>query len=378
MHLFTLQILNISTSLLAWITISSTCFIQLQYYKKKLDATIHILPLLLALWIIITYTLYESFLLCQSLSLMSSFSCWTLTLLIPLIYLFYKSQITGSLSESKLWFRHLLIPGMLALIYVAMSFITSVTDLQIYNWSEFKLNHPTWWTTFRISCYLICIIQASIYAFYLKHIIKMHESKSIFKNGKIRLILCICLIYFISNLITSYAFDIFFYLSNIMLGGYIIWNKKISQIIMRELKSIFPRITNISVNLPTRSKRIPQLNEKQKDEVFVWLHKPEVSKSKINLKIIAKDILISPGTLSKFIKEEIGGSLANYIVSLRLDNFEKSLLDKKQNKSVTELAEETGFQSIASFYRAFIKRHQVSPLKWKEQILNETKQSGNS
>lgn len=374
MHLFALQILNISTSLLAWITISSTCFIQLQYYKKKLNTTTHLLPLLLVLWIIITHTLYESFLLCQSLSLMSSFNCWALTLLIPLAYLCYKSRITGSLTERKLWLRHLLIPGILALVYVAMSFITSVADQQIYTWAEFKLNHPTWWTTFRISCYLICIIQASIYAFHLKRIIKMHESKAIFKDGKILIILCICSVYFISNLITNYVFDILFCFTTIILGGYIIWNKKISRIIMHEIKSIFPRIAN----LPTRSRKVPQLNEKQKDAVFVWLHKPEISKSKINLKIIAKDILINPGTLSKFIKEEIGASFANYIVSLRLDNFEKSLLDKKQAKSVTEIAEETGFQSIASFYRAFIKRHHVSPLKWKEQILNETKQSDNS
>lgn len=310
MYLFTLQILTISTLLLAWITISSSCFIQLQYYKKKLIATTHILPLLLMLWIIITYTLYESFLLCQSSSLMSSFNSWSLTLLIPLIYLYYKSQIAGPLSERELWLQHLLIPGILASIYLVMSF---------------------------------------------------------------------CLAYFTNNLITCYVFDILFYLATIMLGGHIIWDEKISRIIMRELKLIFPRITNISVNLPTRSaKKVPQLNEKQKAEVFVLLQEPETFKSKINLKIIAKNILINPSALSNFIKEEMGGNLANYIASLRLDNAEKSLLDKKQDKSVTEIAEETGFQSIASFYRAFIKRHQVSPLKWKEQILNDSKQSANS
>ncbi len=375
MHLFTLQLLNISTSLLAWITISSSFFIQLQYYKKKLNTTTHILPLLFVLWIIITYTLYEVFLLCQSSSVMSSFNCWSLTLLTPFIYLYYKSQITGSLSGRKVWLRHLLIPGILALVYIVMPFITSVTDQQIYSWTEFKLNHPTWWTIFRISCYLICIIQLSIYTIYLKRIIKEHESKAKFKNGKIILILCICVVYFISNLMAGYIFDILFYLTTIMLGGYIIWNKKISRIIMHELKSIFPRIAN----LPTHSKRVPQLNEKQKDAVFIWLHKPDNSKSKVNLKILAKEILINPATLSKFFKEEIGGSFANYIASQRLDNFEKSLLDNKQDdKSVIEKAEETGFQSSASFYRAFLKRHQVSPLKWKEQILNETRQTDNS
>ncbi|WP_294593682.1 helix-turn-helix domain-containing protein [uncultured Bacteroides sp.] len=256
-----------------------------------------------------------------------------------------------------------------------MPFITSVSDQQIYSWTEFKLNHPTWWTIFRISCYLICIIQLSIYTIYLKRIIKEHESKAKFKNGKIILILCICVVYFISNLMVGYIFDILFYLTTIMLGGYIIWNKKISRIIMHELKSIFPRIAN----LPTHSKRVPQLNEKQKDAVFIWLHKADNSKSKVNLKILAKEILINPATLSKFFKEEIGGSFANYIASRRLDNFEKSLLDNKQDdKSVIEKAEETGFQSSASFYRAFLKRHQVSPLKWKEQILNETRQTDNS
>lgn len=376
MHLFTLQILTISTSILAWITISSSCLIQLQHYKKKLNVTTSIFPLLLVLWMINTYTLYELFILCQSLALMPSFSCWSLTLLIPLIYLYYRSQVSGSQPSKKLWFRHLLVPGILALIYFVLPFITSVADKQIYNWTEFRLDYPAWWTIFRISCYLICIIQSSIYTLHLKRSIKTNESDTIFKKGITELILCFCLVYFISNLITGYVFDLLFNLISTMLGGYIIWEKRFNQIIMREFKLSFPHITNISVNLPTRSvKKTPQLNERQKAEVFLWLQKPDFFKSKINLKIIAKDILIAPSVLSIFIKEEKGGSLANLIVSHRLDNAEKFLLDPNQNKSVAEIAEETGFQSSASFYRAFMKRHQISPLKWREQVLRQSDNS---
>lgn len=377
MHLLTLQILTISTSLLAWITITSCCLIQLRYFKKKVNTTTSILPFLLGLWAISTYTLYASFILCQSLSLMPSFNCWALTLLIPLIYLYYYTQITGTQPQKEQWLRHLLPPGILAIVYISMPLITLVPDKQIYSWGEFNLTYPTWWTTFRISCYLICIIQASIYIFHLKRIIRMNKSKPTFKIWQEELILSLCITYFISNLITGYVFDLLINLGIAILGGSIIWENYLNRIILKEFKLSFPQITSIAINLPVRiTKKTPKLNEKQKAEALAWLQKPEIFKSKINLRIIAKDILTTPAALSAFIKEETGSSLANYIDSMRLDNAEKILLE--QNKSVTEIADEIGFQSTASFYRAFKKRHNLSPLKWKEQTLGPIKLSENS
>lgn len=250
MHLLTLQILSISTSLLTWIIISSCCYLQWRHYKRKLSSITLLLPILFAIWTISTFTLYESFVLCESLSLMSGFKC---------------------------------------------------------------------------------------------------------------------LLNILNNLVTG------------SLGGCIIWEKYISRIIKREFRLSFPRITNIPIALSTQTtKKILKPNKQQQKEIYSWLHKPDITSSKVTLKLIAKDILIAPSALSAFIKQELGIKFSDYITSRRLDNAEKALIDKKQNKTIIEIAEETGFQSPSTFYRDFTKRHQIPPLKWREQALAKMNPEKNS
>lgn len=306
MHLLALQILSISTSLLAWIIISSCCCLQWQHYKRKLSSTTPLLLILFATWITSTYALYESFFLCESNSLMSSINCWSFALHILLIDLYCHSQAIGSLHKRKEWLRQLLLPGILAFLYITMSSITSLTEKQI---------------------------------------------------------------------ITSYVLDILNNLVTASLGGCIIWKKYFNLIIKREFRLSFPRIAAIPINSPTpTTKKVFRPNEKQQEEIYNWLYKPEISNSKVTLKLIAKDILIAPSALSAFIKQELGVKFSDYITSRRLDNAEKALIDKKKNKTIIEIAEETGFQSTSAFYRDFAKRHQVSPLKWREQVLAKMNQ----
>lgn len=62
------QILLICTSLLAWITTSLGGCILIVYYRKALKDFTFTIPVLLTLWLICTYNLYEYFVLCQEIS----------------------------------------------------------------------------------------------------------------------------------------------------------------------------------------------------------------------------------------------------------------------------------------------------------------------
>lgn len=59
------QILLICTSLLAWITTSMGGCILILYYRKTLKDFTFTIPVLLTLWLICTYNLYEYFVLCK-------------------------------------------------------------------------------------------------------------------------------------------------------------------------------------------------------------------------------------------------------------------------------------------------------------------------
>lgn len=252
MNLLTLQILAISTSLLAWTAISSSCFILLHSHNKKKNIALTTMSIFIILWIINTYILYKSFVLCQSISA-------------------------------------------------------------------------------------------------------------------------------ISALTVSYVSEIVYNLVTIFLGGYIIWDKYLSLRFKHKFDLSFLNITNRPTTIPISVKKAAELSEKQIKQIHFWLNNPETYKSKITLKMIAKDVLIAPSVLSAFIKKEFGVSFSEYVNNLRLDDVEDSLLDKEQEtKTITELFEETGFQCPSSFYRNFEKRHQLSPLKWKELRTTNTDKESDS
>lgn len=252
MHLLTLQILAISTSLLAWLSISSSCFISVCPHNRKSNTITLTNSILTILWVINTYILYKVFFLCQ--------------------------------------------------------------------------NSPA-----------------------------------------------------LEVLTVSYIFEITYNIATALLGGYIIWNRYLSPKLKRRFNLSFPNMTDMPTTISAMAMKVAELDEKKKKKIYSLLNNPEIYKSKITLKMIAKDISIDPAVLSLFIKQELGVSFSEHINSLRLDNARSSLLDKRQeHKTMAELSEDIGYQSISSFYRNFIEYHNLSPLKWKEQTTATTDKNKNS
>ncbi len=79
---------------------------------------------------------------------------------------------------------------------------------------------------------------------------------------------------------------------------------------------------------------------------------------------IASSLLISEKYVFSFVKEQTGKSLGKYIEEIRLAHAERLLLETDQSNSA--ILKRCGFGSENTFYRAFSKKHGVTPAVWKE------------
>ena len=66
---------------------------------------------------------------------------------------------------------------------------------------------------------------------------------------------------------------------------------------------------------------------------------------------------------SRIFNRYIGESLSNYINVVRVQNFMRAANEEK-NPQISRLAEECGFESMPTFYRAFEKLYGESPKKY--------------
>lgn len=80
------------------------------------------------------------------------------------------------------------------------------------------------------------------------------------------------------------------------------------------------------------------------------------SSQELSLKFLARRFNYDPVTLSRLFGRYIKMDLRNFINNIRIQNFtELKNMPQNANKSVTELAMQCGFSSIATFYRAYKK-----------------------
>ena len=78
-------------------------------------------------------------------------------------------------------------------------------------------------------------------------------------------------------------------------------------------------------------------------------------------------IKLSPAHFSRVFKKETGKSPTDFIIDVRLHNAKKMLL--AEEKSVTEVAMDCGFNSSSHFSASFQKRYKMSPSEYKKIII---------
>lgn len=88
----------------------------------------------------------------------------------------------------------------------------------------------------------------------------------------------------------------------------------------------------------------------------------------INIPEIAEMFYFTPTYLSRLFKKKCGCTIVEYINNLRMSHAEKLLLTTQ--KSITEIAYESGFSTPNYFIRLFKKTHFVSPNEFRKNIVH--------
>ncbi|MDH5720245.1 MAG: helix-turn-helix domain-containing protein [Spirochaetia bacterium] len=86
---------------------------------------------------------------------------------------------------------------------------------------------------------------------------------------------------------------------------------------------------------------------------------------KVKMQQIAKKINFSPYQISEYINSQLNQNFNDYINSYRIEEAQRLLLEKKE-LNILQTGFEAGFNSTATFYRAFQKFTGLSPEKWLE------------
>ena len=82
------------------------------------------------------------------------------------------------------------------------------------------------------------------------------------------------------------------------------------------------------------------------------------------LKNIAKSVYVNEKYLGRLFIKETGKSFNTYLNDIRIINAEKLL--KTTNKTITEIAYETGFNSASYFNKSFLKRFGITPNSYRK------------
>lgn len=84
----------------------------------------------------------------------------------------------------------------------------------------------------------------------------------------------------------------------------------------------------------------------------------------VSLKKLSYLYYINEKYIGRLFKKQVGSSFHEYLNSLRLKNAENQLMNT--NDKILKIAIDSGFQNVTYFNRMFIKKHGISPTKYRE------------
>ncbi|HPH46664.1 MAG TPA: AraC family transcriptional regulator [Chryseolinea sp.] len=87
----------------------------------------------------------------------------------------------------------------------------------------------------------------------------------------------------------------------------------------------------------------------------------------LDLESIASLIHLSPSAFCKFFKRATGKTYSDYVNDIRIGNACHSLIES--DKAISEVAFETGFESLTYFNRVFLKKKGITPKQYRNKVL---------
>lgn len=353
-----LQYLAFCTAVPGWVALSVAGY-ALYWHRHKTKKFVFIMPIVAVLWGVTSFnTWYEAAFLSRNISLLSVPNGWAFTLITPLLYLCCRFCSTGCYPDSKQWTRHLFIPGILLVVYVGMSLWGSVPDKRMDNWQELCYNLYTWAVLFRMSCYLLLVVQLCVY------LTRLPVKREHWFILSLYAILIACM--FTSSLVCNILYN----LSLFLLSVYFVTQTLLYRLLQRRLKPyllpefIIRRFPTASVKEKELTSVFTSEREEQVKQLLSsseFLHNPD-----LKIGMLARELCTNITYTRLYFKQKLGVSFNQYITSCRLDEAERLLRDT--DASIIEISEQVGFRHYSTFAAAFKARHAMSPMQWKNEL----------
>jgi AraC-like DNA-binding protein len=122
-------------------------------------------------------------------------------------------------------------------------------------------------------------------------------------------------------------------------------------------------INNLLLKLTQTYRLVPATEIKENHtiiEILKFLN--QNYKEELSLPITAKQFHYSPKYFSELFKQNVGCNFTEYLHNIRIKNILSQLEDPDNKQSITSLALENGFNSLATFYRV-LKQYNQQPTK---------------
>ena len=326
----------------------NSIFFSIVFYRQQIIKTVSLVALLIGILLIERYLNFTTIYLNYPFLKILLTNSWLF--LGPSLFFFF-SHFIDEFKNSKQ--PHFLVP-------IAVSFIVLIHGL-IYSADQ----------TLKIQFYLISIIYTTQILFYmsiiLKHVYKTQYKISALKRRFLLLFIVILvndLFMFPLSLYLPYNYPFYLNVYFILISSltYILVYLHLDQPDLFKLTYFKNKYLKSNLSQIRVDDKLMELEQLMKmDRLFL---DSELTASKL-----AGSLNLTKQQLSELLNKQIKLRFVDYINQYRLD-FAISLLSKKnEDDSISQIAYQSGFNSIATFYRYFQQRYSCSPSQFKKSIL---------
>jgi two-component system, response regulator YesN len=160
---------------------------------------------------------------------------------------------------------------------------------------------------------------------------------------------------------------VYSYLHKNKIQAHMLFSNTISQTLFRKSeKSIFDMmkwamyITNTAIDYVREVKKSESVVERAKQYIYANYHQD------ISRELVASSVYLTPDYLAKIFKMETGLTITEFINHYRIQVAKELLIQKDVN--ITEIARETGFESISYFSTVFKKTAGETPHSYRKKV----------
>lgn len=164
--------------------------------------------------------------------------------------------------------------------------------------------------------------------------------------------------------------DIIYYLSIMLIWGIIAFKSKRQILIDDDVKSYAEDLdTSEDIDIALDSEKHYTFEE---DLNYLFEVKQIARNPQLTMPEVVKMVGTNRSYFSSYLNNELNVNFYDFVNGYRLSYAEKILLSEELTMSQEEIAQAVGFNSISTYRRAFMKKHNMTPLQFRKMRMNNT------